>query len=49
MSPKIRVCSPILVLEGITVLNDPRTAAMCDVKLFIELDRGEEIRKVMMG
>ena len=38
-------CRPILLLEGITVLNDPKTAAMCDVKLFIELDREEMLRR----
>ena len=38
-------CRPILLLEGITVLNDPQTAAMCDVKLFIELDREELLRR----
>ena len=38
-------CRPILLLEGITVLNDPQTATMCDVKLFIELDREEMLRR----
>ena len=38
-------CKPILLLEGITVLNDPQTATMCDLKLFIELDREEMLRR----
>ena len=33
------VTKPILVVEGITILNDPKIFSMCDLKLFIKIDK----------
>jgi uridine kinase len=35
----------VLVLDGITVLNDRATAEACDLKFFIELERSELLRR----
>ena len=31
--------TPIMIIEGIIVLNDPKIAEMCDLKFFIQIEK----------
>merc|ERR1711892_483588 len=31
--------TPIMIIEGIIVLNDPKIAKMCDLKFFIQIEK----------